>query len=227
MPDLGIIFQFHQDLNDEVVRTNLSSLVHYSKYPIILIKRTEGQSVWYHGDLGMYHWYQQRNVECARWLYLEWDTYCCQSIDEFFKPIWDADMSGPNLALPNTDWHWFCDKNNLPTQELRDNSHGLWPLCGVMMSDKVLNTISKIFTNEQPWGVFSEYRIATAAKINGFILKEHPYSKYHLRWKTEEEIDVSARNKRVGIWHPVKFAVQDDIPKCDIKEMKVFVWPKE
>jgi hypothetical protein len=226
MPDLGIIFQYYDGAPADVVTQNLSSLIHYSngKYPIIPLKRTEGQSAWRNGDLGMFHWYQQRKVECARWLYLEWDAYCCQSIEDFFKPVWSDDISAPNIALPNNGWHWFCEIGNLPTQAIRENACGVWPMCAVMMSDKAMNVLSKTIINE-PWPVISELRVGTAAKMNGFIIKEHPYSKYTIKWYVSDETNIAARYHRSGIWHPIKTLVNDDIPKRDINSLDVFVWP--
>ena len=224
MPDLGIIFQYHN--TDTITLQNASSVFHHTKfpYPIILIRRIDGGQAWYDSDLAMYYWYAQRKVECARWLYLEWDVFCNQWIDEFYKPVWDEDLAGSNVEYPhNSKWPWFSHAPKLPA-EVRPFACGVWPFNGVFMSDKMLAILSKLFLKEK-WNVISELRIATAAKLYGITPVKHPFSSSYNNWVPTDKITEGAKSSS-GIWHPIKTRI-NDYPLLPAMEClgESYVWP--
>lgn len=225
MNDLGIIYQYHDTADMDVVRQNLSSVIQCNtkNYPLIVIRSTDcSGEAWFHCDIPMYYWYQQRKVECARWLYLDWDVFFGMPVEEFCRPVWDYDISGS--SLPGNDWTWFRTIYQLPAKA-QPFACGIAPSCGLVMKDEVMSMLSKTFTKEF-WPVISEMRTGTASKMNGFVPKQHPFAYETFWWYGFQKFDDGVINHEKKVWHPIKKVLRNDIPLCDLNSLETFVWKK-
>jgi hypothetical protein len=167
----------------------------------------ENARTWHDSDLPMLCWFRtQRTPETTaeRYIYVEYDMLFRIPVTEFYADVWQADIAGAQLFRhgPHPTWHWFREVNRLPPQ-LRKHAAGLMPLCGIMMSHRVLETIT---SNSIPMGVFCELRLATLATYHGFDIVELPWHrKRNLSWKPE----FLQMQYDSGAFHPVK-ELQDD-----------------
>src|SRR4051812_29906285 len=110
MPDLGIVMLHHRD--DEVTRANLASFRRHNPGAATVVvsgdepltggvsgrqltslgrrwsAATEGgthkEKSWHNCDLLLYSWYLERDLECARWLVVEWDVFSTCPAEEFY-----------------------------------------------------------------------------------------------------------------------------------------------
>ncbi len=158
-------------------------------------------------DFLLFAWYQNRREDCARWVVVEWDSYCACPVSEFFGELYDADVVGSSVITPETDegWWWFCRRGSLP-QEMQPYAAGIAPFSFVLFSDKAMSAMSQAIPSGDLGNGNGELRIGTLARFCGF----HPWSNRnglgHNDWRPLPD----GKPLGPGMWHPVKWLVSSE-----------------
>jgi len=132
---------------------------------------------WAQCDLLIYDFFQQHAERYERYVYLEWDVICNTSVREVYQEVWQADFAGRtpiNYAQRRNDWYHF---RQMPYEKQCYFSAAFLaavaPLCGVMLSEHGLQAV--VENVHRHWvgfrEMFSEARIATAARLAGFDMQ--------------------------------------------------------
>ena len=215
MPDLGILF-FYYKQNDPVSDQNLESWRrHNPDLPVIPVfcshpdqpwpEKHPTLYSWRNCDLNLYYWYDQpRSVDCARWLYVEWDAYCNLPAREFLRMVWDKDVAAASVKFLSRDpeWEWFEEVKMLPPAA-QPLACGVSPFACTMLSDRALAAVANTFFSER-WQVFCELRLATMAHLNGYAPVANPLAGPMVTWRQLHPEDVNGP----GIYHSVKFMLR-------------------
>lgn len=211
--EIGVLFTYHRTC--DVARKNLSSFSESNpKAKVVPIcsmgKRLpvgfslldnafwnqltglDPKMCWRNTDATYYEYYRRRNLNCKRWLLVEWDIFCNGDLEKFFGDFWDKPLVSTKIA--GSGWCWFREAHAMPP-EAQKFASGCAPLAGTLVSDECME---KIVLGSW-WAentVFCELRIATLAKMAGFELSQHRF--HGVVCKTKPTIEGP------GLWHPVK-----------------------
>lgn len=156
-------------------------------------------------DVAIYLWhrYLRGTIDADRWVIVEWDAYCNQSVQEFFGPVWKYLLSGPSVRWPNREpeWFWFKTKNSLP-QHLHPWAVGIVPFCFILVDAGLL---SRVVANV-PWDHLgncnSELRFATLCNSLGGSPVANPNAGPNITW---QPLYLASNFREVpGMWHPIK-----------------------
>jgi hypothetical protein len=225
MPEYGIVFAYHK--TDEATSNNLESIRrHNPGVPIAMISggeqfpggydlrdsaryraETERDGIqekklcWRNSDVQLYEWHKVRREDCRKWFFAEWDTYCRCPVSEYARFVKSFEFSAPSIRIHRREgeWLWFNEAKGLPG-EAKPHAMGVMPLAGMVISDKALSAIVRLFDSEPLWRVFCELRIATAAAMLGYPPVANPMGGSNLCWQPLAAEQIRGRN----IFHPVK-----------------------
>ncbi len=195
-------FLSFKDKNPDVPIIPLASANSWPLIPLgnsfVSEKLTPKQDAWGNVDIMIYDYYLNKEIESKRWVIAEWDTFCNMSVREFYKDVWDQDISTASIRIKDIDpdWHWW--KCQLPDR-FAPFATGFDPIASLMFSDLALGAISRLHLISQ-LDVFAELRIGTYAKFLNFtpVVNKSAFGK--IRWRPFFDV----KDCGPGIWHPVK-----------------------
>jgi hypothetical protein len=221
MKDLCILFPHHK--KDDVTKHNLFLMKKYNPHDDVIpihgfecdslpestnvsdvslslgfVKLMSSNPFWYFCDELLYKAFI-KFPNYKRYIWLEWDTYCTQSVREAYADVWHSPAICKDFLNPidNPTWGWWRDKCFIPDTELR----GCAPMAGFMASNTAM---CDIIDNLPRQHIFSELRLGTAlyrAGINPTLFPEA------LR-KTIGSTKRQPKNTP-GIYHAVKTIIAD------------------
>jgi hypothetical protein len=156
---------------------------------------------WHANDVMVYSWYRRRNLDAKRYVIFDYDTLVMESVERFYRNVWDADVAcaRPVLYEYQPDWHWFNPQFvDLLPAELGHHLAGMVPASGSFFSDRALGAIVRSARNKMFSELFCECRLGTLARAAGFQIEPiRDDAERFLSWT-----EVSPMG--IGIWHPVK-----------------------
>jgi len=200
MKSLGIIFQYHCD--NEITRLNLASFRRWNPgASIITIKRAVSSQEWYDTDIGLYHLYKEVKLNCERFLYVDWDTYCMLPVEEFYKNVWDEELSGVKVMRKGDNWVWFNHMECLP-ESLKTEAIGMVPLSGMMLTKRTLQVLSETYF-KNPLRVFCELRLPIMAQSCGIKITEFKEGQRSIRYEPWNYTPIRS------IVHPAKHKLEE------------------
>ena len=131
-----------------------------------------------------------------RYIWLEYDTYCTQSVGDAYADVWDDDIAGHKVLTPENcpNWHWWRD---LPYLSKRYLLGGIGPLEGLFLSR---HGADKLLAHMPYEPVFCELRVGISIRQSGVPYKQLPDAlRITQRWDAFKG-DIS----KPGIYHSVK-----------------------
>jgi hypothetical protein len=121
----------------------------------------------------------RNRVEGRRYVWFDYDTWCNQSVRDFFESVWDAAFACPDhfAYTDKPKWMWFNIPQLLPRGDQyrsKDQLYGVVPLCGVLMSQDVLaRLVEEQVKDPATWrSVFCELRVGTLLKKCGVPIRK-------------------------------------------------------
>jgi hypothetical protein len=188
--------------------------------------------MWSSTDTFIYRWFLNRTITARHYVYLEWDTLCLGSLLEFFAPVTGADIASthvlrwPDKLAGTTDWQWFKERDTL-LPAYRKLATGLVPMAGTIISHDALTEICRRACNSAWWGVFSELRLGTLARLSNLNMVANVNARGLISWA---EAYVKMRlDRRCVIIHPVKRVLAplagQYTPAAELSEIEGAKWP--
>lgn len=134
---------------------------------------------WQNADLLALEWFDRVQPKHERIFILEADTFCSQSLREFYGASYDKSAVGSLIVHPWSNaempgehgtmrgWEWFSMSDSA---ELYPYLRGMVPLCGCMFRhDVFFNMVQQWRTNRALFDpLMSELRMGTLAAMCGF-----------------------------------------------------------
>jgi hypothetical protein len=162
------------------------------------ITHRNGRGCWRNMDWAFWLYYANRQYNCKRWLFSDWDMHCTGSLKEFYGAAWDADCACVQPVHPGKNkYPWFSEISRLPL-EWQDKAAGTVLLSGTLVSDRALRAMT-LAAPRASYDLFCELRIGTLAQVCGFEIQAMPRPD-GIRWDRRPSI------VGPGLWHPVKEA---------------------
>lgn len=135
---------------------------------------------WSNADILALEWFDANHPKYERYFLLEYDTFCTQSVREFYVGVYDKAVACAMVINPWSndivpgpigeqvqmrDWYWFRQNTN---PDLYPYLRGLWPLTGVMLRhDSFYNMVQLWKSRRDLDHLFSECRLGTLAVMSG------------------------------------------------------------
>ena len=208
MKDLTVLMAWHQEFDVGKVKAyeeNKRTFEYYNpEIPLITVMSpfNKIKEAWLSTDLSIFHWYVQNKIthRSQRYLIVEWDCWCNCNLKEYYKTVWGYDIIVPGVKYPERDdWYWFKTIQHLP-EKARKFATGIVPLCGILLSDDAMQSISEVILKDEYRGLNSELRLGTVATMLGFDPIVNPVCNRTISWRGISHFD----QHYIGLHHPRK-----------------------
>lgn len=172
-----------------------SHVVFKTKYP-----KNYNLTEWSEADLLIYDFYvNYPNYDS--YFFIEWDTYCNCSIENYYNIYLDKDFFSPHIVIGEKlkDWYWYTILSE--EQKSMQMIGGVSPTTCLFFKNKVLKSVTdKMFKNTQIYeNMFSEIRLGTLIQQCEYNLFEYGGDK--ISWLAE---NIKVNVNVPGYYHPVK-----------------------
>lgn len=208
MKELTILLSWHKETDHEKIsayETNKNTFIAMNPGidVITVINPIEDEKkAWLCPDLALFNWYAENGEQSnsKRFLFVEWDSWCDCSMEEYFDKVWDCDVVSSSVKYyERDDWYWFRTIDQLPS-EARIFATGVVPFCGTFVSDFAMSVICEEILKPEYEEVISELRLGTIATMLNLDPVVNPVCNRSLNWREIGPLGI--RHK--GIHHPRK-----------------------
>jgi hypothetical protein len=168
---------------------------------------------WENGDILVYEWFLRENPKHERFFIIEFDTFCSQSLKDFYGDSYNKKVVGSMIIRPwsdniapldktgfeqrERDWDWF-GRNRSPL--LYPFLRGIVPMSGVMLSHEALFNMVQLWKTVPDFKQLqNECRIGTLAAMAGYEPEQIRTDCWKYIHAANVEIDHGP-----GVYHAVK-----------------------
>jgi hypothetical protein len=151
-------------------------------------------SQWWHCDRLVWAWFRSTRLWARRYVILESDTLCHESISGFYSGVWHEPAAAAAIATTETQpcYNYF-------KYESGQNLAALYPISGIMLSHATMATVAGEVKKPEYEDMFCEVRVGTALRRLGIEPKIiRPDAEDYLSWIERKPVGLQ------GIWHPVR-----------------------
>ena len=214
MQEACIIIMYHTGV-EELTQRHCDRFKQFNpEIPIVMIKHEDFEllpywnydSMWHSNDSIMYRWFlSDKKILAERYFIFDYDTYCNDSIKNYYKNVWDeqAACSDHFSIQQDPNWSWF-EKHQEELSIYKDKLYGIVPPVGLMLKHDVLNNLIQEQINNSIWkNIFLELRMGSILNINGVKIAHIDKNKKHYISPFTHVVPQNYK-KITGIFHPVK-----------------------
>lgn len=207
MDEVIILIAWHNETDESRIKAfdaNRQTFIEHNpgvKIFTVINHYPDSNKAWLSSDLSLFSWYIRNKelVKSNRFVLIEWDCWCDCSIECYYNRVWDCDFVVPCVKYPERDdWYWFEQIKEIP-ERARPYAVGITPFCGILISNRAFDAISKEIFDKQYKTLNSELRLGTIATMLNFDPVVNPVYSRSLCWRTPR-----FGSKYKGLHHPRK-----------------------
>lgn len=151
-------------------------------------------SQWWHCDRLVWAWFRSTPCWARRYVILESDTLCHESISGFYSGVWHEPAAAAAIVMSETSPSY-----NYFKYESGRNLAALYPISGIMLSFATMQAVAGEVEKPEYDLMFSEVRVGTALRRLGIEPKViRADAQDYLSWTPRKPVGIQ------GIWHPVR-----------------------
>jgi hypothetical protein len=212
--DACILFVYH-DKNELTIQNYKRFKKFNPEYPVVMMRHEDFPLMpewdydwmWGYNDNIWYRWFLSQNKILAdRYFIFDYDTYCNDSIKNFYSKVWDKQFAcSDHFSIDKyPTWSWF-EKFKDQLKQYSSKLYGVCPPSGMMIRhDDAKKLIDEQLKNSQVWKkIFLELRIGTILNLNDVQISFIDENKKNYITPFSQSVPNTYKNVP-GIYHPVK-----------------------
>lgn len=177
MKEAVILLIYHQ--KDEITLNHFNRFKEFnSDVPIEMIRHEDFpldlswdyNDMWGSSDNIFYRWFlSERKILADRYFIFDYDTYCNDSIKNFYSKVWDCQFAcSDHFSIQQYfNWSWF-EKYKEQLKIYQNMLYGVCPMSGIMIRYTDTERLISEQQNNTIWrNVFSELRVGSVLNLLG------------------------------------------------------------